>query len=350
MAHKMIINKRLIDNNSHPYIIAEMSANHNGSLENAFKILETAKQCGADAVKIQTYTPDTITLNCDREEFKIKSGLWAGKTLYQLYEEAHMPWEWHKPLFDRARDLDLTLFSSPFDETAVDLLESLDVPAYKIASFEAIDIPLIEYVAKKKKPMIISTGMASSEEIQEALDAAKLAGCDQVALLHCVSGYPAPAHDYNLSTIPDMIERFDTIVGLSDHTIDNVTAISSVALGATIIEKHFTLNRAGGGPDDSFSIEPLELANLCRDSKTAWSAKGSCSYERQESEKANIQFRRSLYFIKDMKPGEMITSDCIKSVRPGFGLPPKHLHQILGQRVTVKKQFGEPVTWTDIES
>ncbi len=317
-----------------PYVIAELSANHNGKLETAMKIIEEAKKAGADAVKLQTYTADTITLNSDAEEFQIHGGLWDGKTLYQLYQEAHMPWEWHKPLFEHARKIGITIFSSPFDNTAVDLLEDLNAPAYKIASFEAVDLPLIKYVARTGKPMIISTGMADAEEIQEAIDAAREGGCKELAILHCVSGYPAPAEDYNLRTITDMIERFGLVTGLSDHTQDNITAITSVALGVSIIEKHFTLNRQGGGPDDSFSLEPREMAALCAGAKIAWLALGRVDYGRKSSEQGNIKFRRSLYFVKNMKAGELITEDCVRSVRPGFGLPPKRLTEIRGSFVS----------------
>lgn len=314
-----------------PYIIAELSANHNGKLETAMRIIEEAAKAGADAVKLQTYRPDTITLDCDSDDFKIKGGLWDGRTLYELYEEAHMPWEWHQPLFEHARKLGITIFSSPFDTSAVDLLEELGAPAYKIASFEAVDLPLIEYVARTGKPMIISTGMADAEEIQEAIDAARGSGCKQLAILHCVSGYPAPAEDYNLHTIPDMIERFGLVTGLSDHTIDNTTAITSVALGASLIEKHFTLDRNGGGPDDSFSLEPAELAALCRDTQTAWAALGQVDYGRKSSEQGNVQFRRSLYFVKDLKAGDIITEDAVRSVRPGYGLAPKYLKEVVGK-------------------
>jgi len=330
---KIEIAGRPIGNEYEPYIIAEMSANHNGNIETAFRIIEEAKKAGADAVKIQTYTPDTITLNSDLPDFQIKGGLWDGKTLYELYEWAHTPWDWHKPMFEHARKLGITMFSSPFDTTAVDLLEDLNAPAYKIASFEAIDLPLIRYVAATGKPMIISTGMADAEEIEEAIAAAREGGCKELAILHCVSGYPAPAEDYNLRTIPDMMERFGLVTGLSDHTLDNTTAIASVVLGASLIEKHFTLDRNGRGPDDSFSLEPLDLAALCRDSKTAWKALGKVDYGRKSSEQGNVQFRRSLYFVKDMKAGEVITEECIKSVRPGFGLPPKFYDQLIGRTV-----------------
>lgn len=344
MALKITIAGRDIGTEYPPYVIAELSANHNGKLDTAMKIIEEAKKAGADAVKLQTYTADTITLDCDSEEFQIRGGLWDGKTLYQLYQEAHMPWEWHKPLFDHARELGITIFSSPFDNTAVNLLEDLNAPAYKIASFEAVDLPLIKYVASTGKPMIISTGMADAEEIQEAIDAAREGGCKELAILHCVSGYPAPAEDYNLRTIPDMIERFGLVTGLSDHTLDNTTAIASVVMGASIIEKHFTLDRNGGGADDSFSLEPPELIALCRDSKTAWSALGKVDYGRKSSEQGNVKFRRSLYFTKNMKAGEIIDAGCVRSVRPGFGLPPKHREYIIG-KVLLKDVFSnEPVT------
>lgn len=326
-----------------PYVIAEMSANHNGNIETAFKIIEAAKQSGADAVKLQTYRPDTITLNCDTEDFRIHGGLWDGRTLYELYEEAHMPWEWHAPLFAHARKHGITIFSSPFDNTAVDLLEDLNAPAYKIASFEAVDIPLIKYVASTGKPMIISTGMADAEEIQEAIDAAREGGCKELAILHCVSGYPAPAEDYNLRTIPDMIQRFGLVTGLSDHTLDNTTAITSVAMGASIIEKHFTLDRSGGGPDDSFSLEPLELMALCRDSKTAWAALGRVDYGCKSSEQGNVKFRRSLYFVKDLKAGDVITEDAVRSVRPGFGIAPKYLEEVVGKKVNKDVKRNSPL-------
>lgn len=327
-----------------PYIIAELSANHNGSLDTALKIVAEAKKAGADAVKLQTYTADTITLNASSEDFQIHGGLWDGKTLYQLYQEAHMPWAWHKPLFEHARKLGITMFSSPFDRTAVDLLEDLNAPAYKIASFEAIDLPLIRYVAGTGKPMIISTGMTEQSEIQEAIDAARSGGCRELAILHCVSGYPAPANDYNLLTIPELIKRYGLVTGLSDHTLDNITAITSIGLGVSIIEKHFTLDRLGGGPDDSFSLEPKDMAALVEQSKTAWSALGQSTRARQPSEMPNVKFRRSLYFVKAVKANDIITADDIRSVRPGFGLPPKFLDQVIGQRASRDIEANTPVT------
>jgi pseudaminic acid synthase len=335
---------RAIGSGAPPYVIAEISANHNGRIETAMRLIEEAHHAGASAVKLQTYTPDTITLNSDAEEFRIQGGLWDGRTLYDLYQEAHMPWEWHKPLFAHARQTGITIFSSPFDATAVDLLEDLNAPAYKIASFEAVDLQLIRYVASTGKPMIISTGMADAEEIAEAIDAAKGAGCEQLAVLHCVSGYPAPASDYNLRTIRDMIERFDVVTGLSDHTLDNATAVASIALGASIIEKHFTLNRNGGGPDDSFSLEPDDMRDLCRDTRTAWSALGEVGYTRRSSESANAQFRRSLYFVRDLRKGELVTADTIRSVRPGYGLAPKYWDQVIGRPVLRDVSSNTPVT------
>ena len=328
-----------------PYIIAELSANHNGDMKRALQILEMAKRSGADAIKIQTYTQDTLTIDSDKPEFKIKGGLWDGRTLYDLYTEAHMPWEWHKPLFEKAKELGITIFSSPFDFTAVDMLEKLGAPAYKIASFEAIDLPLIEYVAKTGKPMIISTGMANKKEIQEAVEAAKNAGCRELVVLHCVSGYPASAEDYNLATIPDMAKHFDILTGLSDHTIDNITAITSVALGACIIEKHVTLNRNGGGPDDSFSLEEPELTQLCADSKIAWQAVGKVNYQRKKSEEGNMVFRRSLYAVKDIAEGEKFTPENVKSIRPGYGLQPKYLNQIMGCQSVENIKAGTPMSF-----
>lgn len=322
---------RRIADDAPPYVIAEMSANHNGNINTALEIISRAKQAGADAVKIQTYTADTLTLNSDLPDFQIKGGLWSGRTLYELYEWAQTPWDWHRTMFDHARKEGITIFSSPFDHTAIDLLEDLGAPAYKIASFEAVDLPLIRYAASTGKPMIISTGMADDTEIGEAIEAARGAGCKELAILHCVSGYPAPAADYNLLTLADMKRRFDVVTGLSDHTLDNVTAVASVALGANLIEKHFTLDRNGGGPDDSFSLEPADLAELCSSSKTAWESLGRVDYGRKSSEAGNVQFRRSLYFVKAIKSGETITADAVRSVRPGFGIAPKHLDSVIGK-------------------
>lgn len=349
MNRSFTINQRGIGEDFPPYIIAELSANHNGSLQTALKIIEEAKRCGADAIKLQTYSADTITLNSQHEEFMIRGGLWDGQSLYELYQKAQMPWEWHKPLFDHARQLDITIFSSPFDFTAVDLLEDLNAPAYKIASFEAVDLPLIKYVASTGKPMIISTGMADKDEIAEAVQAARDGGCQDLAILHCVSGYPAPAKDYNLRTILDMEKSFNLPVGLSDHTLDNTTAIAAVTLGACIVEKHFTLDRNGGGPDDSFSLEPKELEALCRDSKTAWEALGQVDYGRKSSEQGNVQFRRSLYFVKDMRVGDVIDETCIRSVRPGYGLAPKWRDEIIGKRVNQDVSFATAVQMNYIE-
>lgn len=335
---------RPIGQDAPPYVIAELSANHNGNIDIAMRLIDEAKKAGADAVKLQTYRPDTITLDCDSEDFQIHGGLWDGWTLYKLYEWAHTPWEWHKPLFEHARRVGITIFSSPFDNTAVDLLEDLNTPAYKIASFEAIDLPLIKYVASTGKPMIISTGMADAVEIQEAIDAAREGGCKELAILHCVSGYPAPAADYNLLTIPDMIQRYGLVTGLSDHTLGNATAIASVALGASIIEKHFTLDRTGGGPDDTFSLEPAELSRLCQGVRTAWEALGKVDYSRKSSESGNVKFRRSLYFVRDLNAGEVITDDAVRSVRPGYGMAPKMLDSVVGCTVRHAVQRNTPVT------
>lgn len=349
MNNQIIIDGRVISADTPPYVIAELSANHNGHIETALRIIEEAKKAGAEAVKLQTYTADTITLNFDSEDFKIRGGLWDGRTLYDLYQEAHTPWAWHAPLFEYARKLGITIFSSPFDNTAVDLLEDLNTPAYKIASFEVIDLSLIKYVASTGKPMIISTGMADAEEIQEAIDAARSGGCKELAILHCVSGYPAPAKDYNLRTIPDLTNRFGLVTGLSDHTLDNTTAIASVAMGAAIIEKHFTLDRKGGGPDDSFSLEPADLAALCQSSRSAWEAMGKVDYGRKSSELDNVKFRRSLYFVKDLKVGEVVSAEAVRSVRPGYGLAPKYLDKILGRRLCANAKKGTSVTWQHFE-
>lgn len=332
MNNFITIDGRKIGPDFPPYIIAELSANHNGDIDRAYQIMEEAKKAGADAIKLQTYTHETITIDCDTEDFQIRGGLWDGQTLYNLYKNAHMPWEWHKLLFDKAKELDITIFSSPFDFTAVDLLEDLNAPAYKIASFELVDLPLIKRVAQTGKPMIMSTGMANEEEIHEAITTARDNGCKELVILHCVSGYPAPADQYNLRTIADMSDRFGVLSGLSDHTIDNATAVTSVAMGACLIEKHVTMDRNGGGADDSFSLEPHELKALCKDTRTAWEALGKVNYERTEAEKGNVKFRRSLYVVKDILKGEKFTCDNVRSIRPGFGLHPSYYEDVIKNR------------------
>ena len=349
MNNFIAINGRKIGNNFPPYIIAEMSANHNGDINNAYKIIDMAKSSGADCVKLQTYTPDTLTIDSELPDFQLTEGLWAGQSLYELYKGAFMPWEWHQPLFDYAKKVGITIFSSPFDNTAVDLLEDLNTPAYKIASFEAADLPLIKYVAQTGKPMIISTGMANSEEIQEAIEAAREGKCKELAILHCVSGYPAPAGDYNLRTLVDMQKKFGLVTGLSDHTIDNTTAITGVALGASIIEKHVTLNRNGGGPDDIFSLESKELKQLCAGVETAWESLGQIDYGLKSSEQSNVKFRRSLYFIKDIKKGEVITPHHVRSIRPGYGLLPKLQKEIVGKIAKKNIIAGTAINWSLIE-
>lgn len=343
------IDGRLIGRHQAPYLISEISGNHNRSLDTALRLIRASKEAGVDAVKIQTYRPDTITLKSDLPDFQIRDGIWAGHSLYDLYEWAHTPWEWHEALFAEAKAQGVTLFSSPFDTTAIDFLEDLGAPAYKIASFEAIDLPLIEYAASTGKPLIISTGMANLEEITDAVASARRKGCEDLALLHCVSSYPAPAKEYNLTTIPDMAARYGVPVGLSDHTLSNATAIASVALGASLIEKHITMDRSGGGPDDSFSLEPSDFAALCTDVRTAWAALGTISYDRKPSEAASIQFRRSLYFVRDLTPGETIAEEDIRSVRPGYGLKPKYLHEVIGTKVKRRIMKFTPVTYDDLE-
>lgn len=349
MAKPITIDNHPIGKDHPTFVIAEMSGNHNGDINRAMQLLEAAKNAGADAVKLQTYTADTITIDHDGPGFVIEGGLWDGRTLYDLYEEAHTPWDWHQALFAKARELDLIIFSSPFDETAVDLLEELNAPAYKIASFEAVDLPLIEYVASKGKPMIISTGIANEMEIQNAVDAARNAGCDDLILLHCVSGYPTPAEDIHLNTMPEIAERYGVLTGLSDHTMGTAVSVASVALGACVIEKHFTLARADGGPDAAFSLEPDELQHLCNDVKTAWSALGKVNFDRKPSESGNAQFRRSLYAVKDIPAGEIINKQNVRSIRPGFGLPPGDLKQILGCRSNTDIAKGTPLSWDLIE-
>ena len=323
-----------------PYIIAELSGNHNGNLTRAISLLEEAKNAGVDAVKLQTYTADTITINHNSADFCIDSGLWAGKTLYELYDQAHTPWEWHEALFQRASELGMTIFSSPFDETAVDFLESLNVPAYKIASFELLDIPLIRRIGATGKPIIISSGLASESEIGEALDAARSAGANQITLLHCVSGYPTPADEVNLLMIPELSKRFSVPVGLSDHTIGTIVSVAAVALGACVIEKHLTLARNDGGPDAAFSLEPGEFLQLTTDCRMVWEALGRGDYQRSLSEVGNSRFRRSLYVVEDIAAGDEFTCKNIRSIRPGYGLSPKYLPGILGCRAALNLKRG----------
>jgi N-acetylneuraminate synthase len=339
------ISGRRIGPDCEPYVICELSGNHNGSLDRALQLVDAAAETGCDAIKIQTYTADTITMDCDRPEFRISGGLWDGRSLYELYEEAHTPYEWHGPIFERARARGVTIFSTPFDESAVDLLEGLGAPAYKIASFEAVDLPLIAYVASKRKPMIISTGMANLDEIAAAKDTALSYGAAGVILLHCVSSYPARWEDANVRTIPDMAARMSCPVGLSDHTPGTVAAVAAVAQGAVAIEKHFTLARADGGPDAEFSLEPAEFAQLVHDCKAAWRSLGKAHYDVLGSERGSLQFRRSLYVTADVKAGEPLTRDNVRSIRPGMGLPPEHLGAVLGRPAARDIKRGEPLAW-----
>ena len=328
------------------FIIAELSANHNHDFALAVKTIEAAAKAGADAIKVQTYTADTITIDCDNDYFKIKQGtIWDGKTLYQLYKEAYTPWEWQPKLKEIAEKLGLVFFSSPFDFTAVDFLEKMQVPAYKIASFEITDIPLIEYVAKKGKPIIISTGIATIEDIQLAVDTCKKASNVQIALLKCTSSYPAPIEEANLLTIPDLEKRFNVIAGLSDHTISNSVSIAAVALGARIIEKHFILNRNIGGPDASFSVEPNEFAELVKNIREVEQAKGVVNYELNEKTRKSREFSRSLFTVQDIVAGEAITSENVHSIRPGYGLHPKYLPDVLGKTAKTNINKGTPLSW-----
>ncbi len=326
-------------------MIAELSANHNGTLERALESIEVAKQCGADAVKIQSYSPDTMTIDSKAPDFQIRGGLWDGYTLYELYQQAQTPFHWHQALFDHARQCGITLFSTPFDESAVDLLEGLETPAYKIASFELTDLPLIRYVAATGKPMILSTGMASENEIEEAVSAARESGCRELVLLHCISSYPTPIDQAHLRQIPALRDRFGVATGLSDHTQGTTAAIAAVALGASVIEKHFTLSRSDGSPDSPFSLEPDELSHLCREVKNAWLALGGDGFSRSEAEQSSQQFRRSVYFVTDLPAGTTVKPHHIRRIRPGHGLPPKHFDQIVGQRLNQPVTAGTPTDW-----
>jgi len=345
-APQIVIAGRPIGPDHPPYVICELSGNHNGSLDRALAMVDAAAATGCDAIKIQTYTADTITLDVDRPEFRIHGGLWDGRSLHELYQEAQTPFEWHAALFERAARRGVTLFSSPFDETAVDLLADLGAPAYKIASFEAIDLPLIRYAARHGKPLIISTGMANLAEIAAARDAALEAGAAGVLLLHCVSSYPATFEDANLRTIPDMAARFSCPIGLSDHTPGTAAAVAAVALGARAVEKHFTLARADGGPDAAFSLEPAEFTALVRDCKDAFAALGGVNYDLLGSERGNLLFRRSLYVTADVKAGDVLSRANVRSVRPGNGLPPADLDRVLGRTAARDLTRGEPLDWS----
>ena len=347
MANVIEISGRLIGREHPPFIIAEMSGNHNQSLERALEIVEAVSKCGAHALKIQTYTPDTMTLNLDEREFHIgdPSSLWAGNSLYNLYAEACTPWEWHQPIFDRARELGLIAFSTPFDDSAVDLLESLHVPCYKIASFENTDLPLIRRVAATGKPMIISTGMASVAELVDTVRAAREAGCKDLILLKCTSTYPATAGNTNILTIPHLRDLFGCEVGLSDHTMGLGVSVASVALGATVIEKHFTLNRADGGVDSAFSMEPGEMAQLVTEAERAWQSLGKIAYGPTEAEKKSLMFRRSLYVVEDMKAGDVLTHANVRAIRPGLGLPNKYVDVVIGKHVARDVRRGTGLRW-----
>jgi pseudaminic acid synthase len=341
------IDNRKIGSGHSPFIIAEMSGNHNQSLDRALEIVDVAASTGAHALKIQTYTPDTMTLDLDEREFYVSdsSNLWKGNSLYKLYAEAHTPWEWHKPIFDRARELGIIAFSSPFDDTAVDFLESLNVPCYKIASFENTDLPLIRRVAATGKPVIISTGMATVAELDETVRAAREAGCKDLVLLKCTSTYPARPDNTNILTIPHMRKLFDCEVGLSDHTMGIGVSVASVALGASVIEKHFTLDRADGGVDSTFSMEPDEMHSLVVESERAWQALGNISYGPTDNEINSLQSRRSLYITKDLKEGEQLTPENLRAIRPGLGLPPKYLSLLFGKRLRKDAKKGTAMTW-----
>lgn len=344
MTDDFLIGPRKLSSDSPPYIIAEVSANHNGSIIRAKETILAAKNAGVDAVKIQTYTPDTMTIDVDNPDFFIADGLWKGRSLYDLYGEAFTPFEWHEELFTYARSIGVTLFSSPFDETAVDLLESLDAPAYKIASFEIVDLPLIRYIARLKKPMLMSTGMASIEEIGDAIESARSAGNNNIALFHCISSYPAPIAEANLNMIQILRKEFDVQVGLSDHTIGNLASVLATSLGATVIEKHFTISRADGGVDSSFSLEPDEMASLVKETGEAFNALGSPDFSRSSAEQPNKVFRRSLYFVKDIEAGELITNDYVRRIRPGFGLSAKFFDDVVGSRCAKSAKRGDRVT------
>ena len=344
------IASKMIGPNHEPFIIAEMSGNHNQSLEQALNIVKAAAEAGAHALKIQTYTPETMTLNCNRADFIVheKNQLWKGKTLYQLYKEAHTPWEWHEPIFALSKQLGMIPFSTPFDESSLQFLESLDVPCYKIASFENTDIPLIRKVAAKRKPMIISTGMATISELDQLVKVIREEGCEEIILLKCTSSYPATPENSNLQTIPHLQKTFNTQVGLSDHTLGIGAAVASVALGATVIEKHFMLDRSQGGVDAAFSLEPHEFSELVKETKAAWQALGTIFIGPSKAEEKSLQFRRSIYVSKDIQVGQELSADNIRIIRPGYGLPPKYYDFLIGRKIRKEMKMGTPLTWDDL--
>lgn len=344
------VGEKIIGLEQPTFIIAEMSANHNQSFEEAVRIIHMAKECGADALKLQTYTPDTITIDSDKEYFKIKGTIWEGQKLYDLYEKAYTPWDWQPKLKKIACDIGIVLFSTPFDNTAVDFLEAMGVPAYKIASFELVDIPLIQYVASKGKPIIMSTGMATLEEIEDAVKAAREGGAQEIALLKCTSGYPARAEEMNLKTIPDLSQKFDVPVGLSDHTLGIAVPIAAVALGACIVEKHLTLSRKNPGPDRAFSLEPQEFCAMVEAIRTTEKSIGEVHYGFTSEEEKSRVFRRSLFVVKDMKAGDVFTVGNVRSIRPGYGLPPKYLKSVLGKRACSDLKSGTPLSWEAVKS
>lgn len=343
------IGRQKVSEETPPLIIAEVSANHGGSIDRAKHIISLAKDSGADAVKIQSYEPQTLTMDSNREDFLIKEGLWKGRTLYDLYSEAYTPFDWHRELFDYAREINITLFSSPFDETSIDLLEELDTPAYKIASFELCDLKLIARAAQTKKPLLMSTGLSSISEIEDALSTARDFGADEILLFHCISSYPAEAKDSCLKNISFLKEKFNVLVGLSDHTIDNTASIASTVLGVSAIEKHFIDSRECGGVDSTFSIEPNELTRLKKVTYDAWSSVQKDGFIRPQCENENVKFKRSIYFSRDLNVGDLIDKNCIRIVRPGFGLPPKYFDQIIGRKISKQVYFGQKTSWDCFE-
>jgi pseudaminic acid synthase len=328
-----------------PYLIAEISANHNGALDKALALIDAAAEAGADAVKLQTYTRDTMTIDCDGPGFVIEGGLWRGKKLYDLYEWAHTPWAWHAPLFARAREKGLHVFSTPFDASAVAFLRQFEPPAYKIASFEATDLPLLQAVAREGKPVILSTGMTTRAEVSESVAAVRAAGGNELVLLHCVSGYPTDPSDSHLATIPDLAASYDCVIGLSDHTLGTTVAIAGIALGAAVIEKHITLDRADGGPDAAFSLEPAEFARLVEDCRTAWRSVGTARTQPLETEQEMRKLRRSLYATENIAAGQGLTAENVRAIRPGYGLPPKELGRVIGRRAARDIARGTPLSW-----